>query len=814
MKRPALWTAAALALGIAVAQWLRPHPGLALGAVVAPFVYYAVTQRRLALVLLVSAGALCAVFFSWSQTAGRGDLAVWAGDKVTLTGTVITDPELRQQRGGTYVVRAEQADGLPAHGKVYVTQWGARVPGFGERVDVSGTLKPPLGPKIPGGFDQAAYLARQGVYLTLETGEAAIRGPGSINPLQRAAVAARLRLERSLKASLPERDAALMAGLLLGSRSDLPDDIKESFRASGVFHLLAVSGGNLAMIIAPLVFLLRRAGLSRRVAAGAAIPVVLFFVLLTGAGPSVTRAGLMAVLVLLGQVLRREKDAVNTLGAAVSILLLCSPVLLFDLGFQLSVSATLGILLFARPVESRLAPFLKRMTGAWLGEKIAQGLSVTIAAQVLVEPISLHNFGAFSTVAPVANLLVMAFLEPIVILGGAAAVVGLGSAILATWLNYPVRLGLWALLAVVRITGSVPGAYLEVGRLSTGWMLAWYGAVAVLAVPALRAWLPRVRAIPLKAAAACLGLVLATGFTWRLALAAPPDTLTVSFLDVGQGDALVIEAPGGRSMVVDTGAFSPADTRTGRPGFDAGAAVVVPYLQNRGIRRLDYLVLTHPDLDHAGGGAAILKALPVGRVLKSDHEPTEVMYLQALAEASRRNIPVTAPRAGDRIDLGGGVAVEVLGPPVPRFEGTRSDDNANCLVLRVVYRQIAMLFTCDMEAETEEHLLAGGAPLRADVLKVAHHGSGYSSTAPFLAAVRPKFAVVSAGNGNAYGHPHKGTIERLTEAGAAIYRTDRQGTITVRTDGFALTVAGSRGSPDDDRYRPLGLTGRRLIKAW
>jgi competence protein ComEC len=818
VNRPALWMAAALAVGIAVAEWQRPHPALALAAVLLAVGWAARTNRHLLPALLLTVSLFGTLRYAWVQTVGRGDLALWEGAKVTLVGTIVTDPELRQPRGGTYIVQAEEVEGRPALGKVSVTQFGDRLPRFGERVEVQGTLKQPPGPKTPGGFDRAAYLARQGVYLALDTGEPLVKGPGRINVLQRVAVSARHRLEQSLRASLPARDAALMAGLLLGSRSDLPNDIKESFRATGVFHLLAVSGGNLAMVIAPLVLLLRRAGLSKRAAAAAGIPAVIFFVLLTGAGPSVTRAGFMALLVLLGTVLRREKDAVNTLGAAVSILLLSSPGLLFDLGFQLSVCATLGILLFARPIEHRLAPLLQKGLGEKLGLLAAQGLSVTFGAQLLVEPISLHNFGAFSTIAPLANLLVLLFLEPVVQLGSIAAIIGLASPLLAMLLNLPVRLGLWMLITLVKGAALIPGAYLEVGRLPTVWVVAWYAVLLVVTVPALRTRLfslkPPTRKAMLTTAAA-LGLLLATGFTWRLALAAPPDTLTVTFLDVGQGDALLIRAPGGKTMLIDAGAFLPDDPKTGRPGYDAGADVVVPFLRYSGIRRLDYFVLTHPDLDHAGGGAAVLQSIPVGVVLKSDDEKADARkYLEALSEARKRKIPVRSPSLGERIDLGGGVLLDVLGPPAPRLTGTRSDDNANCVALRLTYRKISMLLLCDFEAESEAFLLARNISLRADLLKVAHHGSGHSSTEPFLAAVKPRYAIVSAGNGNSYGHPHKDTVQRLTDVGAAIYRTDRHGTITVRTDGLTLDITGARGSPAQDAYKPLGLLGRRLVHAW
>ncbi|MDB4895619.1 MAG: ComE-like competence protein [Firmicutes bacterium] len=823
--RPALWMAAALTVGIAVAAWLRPHPALALAAVVMCGLWAAMARRRAALALLACLGALGAFRYAYAQTAGRGDLAAWEGRKAAIVGTVSAEPELRQPRGVGYILAVEQVDGHPARGLLYVTQWGAVAPGYGERVAVTGTLKAPAGARTPGGFDRAAYLARQGVYFTLDSNDARRMGPGALNPVRRAAVAVRVRLEGVLRATLPQRDASLMAGLLFGSRSELPEDIREAFRASGVFHLLAVSGGNVAMVIMPVLLLLRRVGMHRRIAAAVAIPLVIFFIFLTGASPSVVRAGLMAVLMLLGAVLRREKNAVNTLGAAVAMLLLVNPVTLFDVGFQLSVLATLGILLFARPIEGWLTPHFQAFAGEKAGSWLAAGLSVTFAAQIMVEPISLHTFGAFSAIAPVANLLVLAFLEPVVQLGSVSALVGLLLVPAARVFNLLVRVGLWALVFLVKATASVPFAYVAVGRLPAGWMVAWYAVLACVAVPVVResllanagrvrAWWAEGHGATRRSVAALLALVIAGGCTWRLALAEPPDTLSVTFLDVGQGDAILIQAPNGESMLVDSGGFVPADARTGRPGYDAGAEVVLPLLADKGIKRLDYLVLTHPDTDHAGGGAAILHAMPVGTLLKSDDHPTEKRYLAAMKLADEQGVRIGSPVAGDRLNLGPEVVLEILSPPAPRYAGTRSDDNANCVAFRLRYRQIAMIFACDLEGETEEQLVARGVSLNADLLKAAHHGSGYSSTGPFLQAVRPRFAVLSVGAGNRYGHPHQDTLQRLKQVGAQVYRTDRHGSVEARTDGFTLSVAGERGGPADDQYRPVGLLGRRWLFAW
>lgn len=827
MVRPGLTMAAVLALGVAVADWLRPHPALALAAILACAGWAALDRgaRRGTLALLAGLACMGAFRYAYAQTAGHGSLSAWSGLKVEITGTVVSEPELLKPVGTGYALQVESVNHTEAAGKLYVTQKGGQPPGFGDRVVFTGTVKPPPGPRMPGGFDRAAYLARQSIYLETAVSAVQSRGPGDLNPIRRAAVATRTRLEGVLRATLPPKEAALMAGLLFGSRTDLPGDIKEAFKASGVFHLLAVSGGNIAMIVAPFLALLGRCGLNKRRAALLAIPLVVFFVFLTGASPSVMRAGLMAVLVLAGDLLRRERDALNTLGAACFFLLLWGPGLLFDLGFQFSVMATLGILLFARPIERWLAPRLQWAFGEKLGGWLAAGLSVTFAAQVLVEPISLHNFGAFSAVAPLANLLVLAFLEPIVNVGTVSVLIGLVLPWVAWLLNWVVRCGLWLLVFVVKATSAIPYAFLEPGHLSGIWVIAWYACVAVVAAPTLRRallgrshqaanWWRRSTGQTRRTAAAALALILATGWTWRLALADAPDTLVITFLDVGQGDAILIRAPGGRHMLVDTGPASAPDLAKGRQGYDAGEEVVVPYMVREGVERLDYVLLTHPHQDHAGGLAAVLEAMPVGTLLEPRFPYDTQGYRDGLAVAERKGIPIWRPTAGESFKLGRQVTLEVLHPRTQFITGTRSDENSNSVVLRLRYRQISVLLTGDMEEVVEAHMLAAGVPLQADLLKVSHHGSEYSTSTAFLQAVRPTWAVISAGAGNLFGHPDRATLQRLEAQGVGIYRTDRHGSVTMKSDGYSLTLSGSRGEPGDEQYRPLGLLHRRWIAAW
>lgn len=271
--------------------------------------------------------------------------------------------------------------------------------------------------------------------------------------------------------------------------------------------------------------------------------------------------------------------------------------------------------------------------------------------------------------------------------------------------------------------------------------------------------------------------------------AAPPagqGRLTLAVLDVGQGDGIFLRSPAGKTMLVDAGNES-ADARR----------VILPYLRDEGVTALDYLVLTHPDQDHVGGMPALLREMAVGAFVDSV-QPGVVnqAYERTLDAVARKKVKAIKARRGQTtLDLGPGVQVEVLGPEEPLLTvGRTSPENNNSVVLRVTYGQVRLLLTGDIETEGEERIMSHREDLRAQVLKVAHHGSRFSSGEAFLQAVRPEVALISAGVGNPYGHPHRELLRRLQQDNIKTYRTDQHGTIVVTTDGLTYRVTASKQS--------------------
>jgi len=267
-----------------------------------------------------------------------------------------------------------------------------------------------------------------------------------------------------------------------------------------------------------------------------------------------------------------------------------------------------------------------------------------------------------------------------------------------------------------------------------------------------------------------------------------PKKLRVTFLDVGQGDSAVIETPSGKVVVIDGGGI-PSDPSAPEAGTDPGTRIVVPFLRSRGISTIDLLIATHPDDDHVQGLRAVTERLAVRAALDSGLSAVPGSPMEQLRAAWKaRGITVHTAKRGQSFDLGGGVRLEILHPTEPLLSGTRSDDNNNAIVARLVYGKARILFTADAEGEAEESLLKSGLDLSADVLKVGHHGSRGSTSARFLRAVSPKMAVLSCGRKNRFGHPHQETLTRLQQSHVQPFRTDQQGAILLETEGRQLSL--------------------------
>jgi competence protein ComEC len=566
---------------------------------------------------------------------------------------------------------------------------------------------------------------------------------------------------------LPPAPGGLLPGLAVGDTSGLTAEVEADFRAAGLTHLLAVSGANLAIVAGAALALLRLLRTDPRFAAAVSAVAVLGFVVLARPSPSVVRAAAMAAVVLLALAVGRGRSAVPALAAAVLVLLLADPALAVDPGFALSVLATAALVLLAPGWSDALQ---RRGVPRWA----AEALTVPAAAFLATAPLIAGLNGEVSPVAVVANLLAVPAVAPATVLGVLAAVLSPLGALPAQACAWAAGPAVWWLVLVADRSAAVPGAVL-------GWPGGLPGAVLLGLLVLGMLWFgrsPRWRALLVAVA---LGLALVLVPTRIVPPGWPPPGWAAVACDVGQGDAIVLA--------------------TGRPGWvvlvDAGPddGPVDACLDRLGVQGIALVVLSHLHADHVGGLAGALRDRAVGGVAVGPVREPGWALRDVAGTASGVGVPLVALAAGRRLEWPA-LTLDVIGPQHPATfvdgeDGTAVNDGS--LVLRARTPAGSVLLTGDVELAAQADLLSSGADLRADVLKMPHHGSRYSSVA-FLNAVAPRAVLVSVGAGNRYRHPDPGLIGGLERAGAAVCRTDLAGDVAVVGSSVDLELV-SRGSP-------------------
>ncbi len=583
---------------------------------------------------------------------------------------------------------------------------------------------------------------------------------------------------------VPEPEASLLQGIVLGVRASIPRDLYDLFNATGTSHILVISGANLTMMAA----LFSRAFgrlLGKRRAYWFTLGGVGLYVLLVGAEPAVARAALMAGLYLTALYLGRHATAYVSLCASGLLLTALNPFSLWDVGFQLSFAATLGLILFAPALDQFFERGLARVLSQERAKKAVRYLDdlliITLAAQILALPLILYHFGQMSLTAPLANLLILPAQPAIIVVGGLATLVGLVPflqpvAQLIFWVPW---LGLAYTTAVVRWLAAWPLASVQISPARAGRFALYYCVLLVAGWAFSRGYDRRLwnwiaaRLSRRSAAVMLAALSVTTILTWLAVLQLPDGRLHVAFLDVGEGDATLITTPRGQQILVDGG---PSPT-----ALTSGLGQEMPFWD----RSIDLMVMTHADADHITGLVEVLRRYQVGGWLDNGRAKKQAIYEECQKELDRGKVPRSVVQAGAEIDLGDGAILTVLNPVTPPGPSadTRTDANDQSVVLRLTWGQASVLLTGDIGAGAEGSLLWSGQPLAANVLKVAHHGSNASSSAGFVTAVHPSYAVISAGAGNRFGHPAAAVLDRLTKMGVTILRTDQAGTIELITDG-------------------------------
>lgn len=707
-------------------------------------------------------------FDQW-QHRDLGSLSHFVERSVVIEGRLLSEPT-PADTSTSYIFEADHltpAGGapLPIDGKLRLSlgQYDEYLPGT--RLRLTGKLGDP---PVFDDFDYRQFLVRNDIVATMyQPGVEVLQKPGRWS-FQRNVAAFRLRLDHALQRALPEPEASLAGGVAFGRDSNLPDGLYDDFRDAGLAHIVAVSGSNVSLVSA-LTFVLFTWLIGRRWALLPAGFTVLVYLVVAGLSASVVRAGVMAVVFLVGSYLGRQQSSFAALGFAAIAMLAVQPQAAQDIGFQLSLAATAGLIVFGPWIRYGLHRSCCPHADGWLVRGAIQAASLSIAASIATLPIVWVNFGRVSLLSPLANIV----LEPVFVIafwlsmavataGAVSAPAGWAAGLVA---YYPLSF----INGFAHIAGSLPFAAIDVP--ATNGTTAFLACVALSACGWLmyRRYAPMVPAATSRAGRQPSGRLLLAGTACIIAAIIAPtaipslrgsDTMRMSLLDTGDGDGVLFTTPHGHQVLVDGGQSGIGLVR------ELGA--LLPHWQ----RRMDAVFVLQPEENHAGAIPAVLERFDVERVLAGDD--------RALAHTRQ----TVALHAGNRFELDG-VLFEVLWPAAAAADVSANDQ---ATVLRVTYRGVRFLLPADLSARSQAQLMAT-TDVTSTVLLVPHNGAN-KTDAPFLEAVHPAIALVPVGRSRFAGRPADTTLQALGTA--KLFRTDEDGRITIRTDGHRLTFETAR----------------------
>lgn len=653
---------------------------------------------------------------------------------------------------------------------------------YGDRVRLNGQMYRPTAERNPGEFNARAYYEAQGIsYLMRVRGhsnvtivDSTFRGDLFDGMMKYLVLPLRVYILTLIDKTIGGEEGELLKGILIGERSGLPFSTRTAFVNSGIAHILAVSGSNVVVVYAFFAMFFSLLRIPRVPAILLNCVMLVLYMLLTGSQPPIVRATIMGLVVLLGKLSGGRSNSLNAIGVAALGILVFDARQLYDVGFQLSFAAVVSIIYFYPIVNAWI---LKLSGDSWWRKGVVGSLqisAVTLVATLGTLPLTAIYFGKVSVVGLLTNIVVLPLVGFSVSLGFVSTLFGFWAYSVAEAFAAVNYILLWLILEMAKYSGNVSWAYIETLNFKPVHALPFYLATVLVFHWHIRK-VVRVAGI-LLLASLNLFLIVPPG---RLDLL-PPDRLRVSFIDVGQGDAALVEFPGGRTMLIDAGMRSEE--------YDAGEHIVVPFLKRRGIKVLDWMVASHPHADHIGGMLHVFEKVDVKEVIESGQPARDSIFIGYRYAVEREQAAVRHARAFDSALTINGVRLYFLYPThnvvTPDTFYTSLNLNNTSVVMKLRYGETSWLFTGDLEQEGEAELVSLFGPfLKSDVLKVGHHGSRTSSTDQFIRHVRPSYAVISVGRNNKFNHPSESVVQRLQDVDAEVLRTDEEGAIVFESDG-------------------------------
>ncbi len=618
---------------------------------------------------------------------------------------------------------------------------------YGMKIKLEGVLKNPESARNYKGFNYREYLKTKKIYGTIKSINIEIISENQINFIAMASNNVRNQIIGTANKILPNNTQGLLVGILIGEKDNIPEDVVNSFSKSSLSHILATSGTHISYIILGITYLLLKSKIPKRTSYFLIDLILIFFMFIVGFTTSVVRASIMGILLISGKIVHRKPDVLTSMAISLIITLTYNPFLIQDIGLELSYLGTLGIVILNRPIKNYIINKLPKMQ-----KEIIEIASVTVSAQILIIPILILKFNTVSLTFILSNMLAIPITGIIILYGYINIFIGIFAIKVANKMSIVLNVLLKIIISISNIVSKLPFSKILIPTPNIIYITLYY-----LIIINFRK----------KKKLIILIIVLIFALAINIIYNLFPKQLRIHIIDVGQGDSELIITPKGKKVLIDAGEKE---------------NVLLEYLLDRKIMKIDYVLISHFDSDHCYNVIQIIEELKIENLIISRQTKNTELFNTIINLCNENRVNIIIVEAGYEIEIDKNIKLKILWPI--KNENVINSLNNNSIVAKLEYNEFSMLFTGDIEEKIENKLLEKYQRniLKSTVLKVAHHGSESSSKEEIVKLISPKISVIGVGKENKFGHPNKDVIRRLKEQNSKIFRTDLNGEITIKVN--------------------------------
>ena len=696
-------------------------------------------------------------------------------ENVNIVGTIVSSKKEKQYIN-EYKIETEKINNIKLKKKFILLTKNKEIE-YGNKIKLEGTYIKPSKSRNYRGFDYSNYLKTENIYGTIEqNGKIELIKEKNINYLFINLYKVKNKIIKNINNKFPEETRGVVLGILLGDKSSIEEDVRQNFADSSLSHILAVSGTHISYVVICISVLFKKLKLNKNIRKVLTSLVLFMYLYLVDFSVSATRAVIMSTIVIMQMLFYRKQDTITTIAFSSIIILINNPYSILNIGFLLSYGGTIGIILFVNriSIESK-EDFFQRFK-----RYLKDICIVTISAQTIIMPIIIYYFNTISFTFIISNIIASLIIGPIIMIGLVIIAISFFKIPIISLIIRFYNILIVILVRTADIISKIPMSKIYLKTPTTLEIIFYYSVVFLIALliyikKSNRKFIKKTIQIDIynlknffinnrNKVLIFISIVSLISIT-SIKI---PKELKINFIDVGQGDSCLITTPQNKKVIVDSG---------GSESYDVGKNVLLPYLLDKRITKIDYIMISHFDTDHCKGFEYVLENIKVKNVIISKQSETSENFKQIMKIIRKKRINLIIVQKGSKIKIDNFTTVDILSP---QSENIADNMNDNSIVAKFEAYNFSILFTGDASEKIEKELIKEKINLKSDILKVSHHGSKTGTREEFMKSVKPKIALIGVGENNKFGHPTKDVIKRLTENKVKIYRTDTDGEIRIK----------------------------------